>query len=148
LTEEEAKFTSWWKALAEEPDYYTNNEEGQKELADMIRKESERLLEEIGRSVKRTKEIIWLSRFCIACEHYREEGSRMKCDRWKVRIVKPFHGRPIWTSVSSRNGDGEKELVVENIDWDAKWKEISERIVEMSVRMVNGGFPYFCLKSK
>jgi hypothetical protein len=72
----------------------------------------------------------------------------MKCDRWKVRVVKPFHGRPIWASVSSRNGDGEKELVVENIDWDAKWKEISERIVEMSVDMVNGGFPYFCYKSK
>ena len=146
MTEEEAKLTSWWKALAEDPEYYTNTEQGQKELADMIRKESERLLEEIGRSVKRTKEIIWLSRYCNSCHHYRVDGRKMSCDRWKVRIVKPFHGRPIWSTVPSQKQDGEKEFVLEGIDWDSKWKEISERIIEMAVDMVNGGFPYFCYK--
>jgi hypothetical protein len=143
---EEAEFASWWRALAEDPDYYTNTEEGQKELAEMIRKESERLLEEIGRSVKRTKEIIWLSRYCKSCVHYRAEGRKTLCDRWKVRIVKPFHGRPIWAAARARGGEAEKEMVLEDIDWDEKWKEISEKVVEMSVEMVNGGFPYFCYK--
>jgi len=146
LAEEEAEFMSWWKALAEDPDYYTNTEQGQKELAEMIRKESERLLEEIGKSVKRKKEIIWLSRFCRSCHYYHEEGRRMNCHRWNVRVVKPFHGSPIWAKVPSKRGDNEKDMVVEGIDWDTKWKEISERVVEMSVDMVNGGFPYFCYK--
>jgi len=148
LTEEETEFVSWWKALAEDPDYYTNTEQGQKELAEMIRKESERLLEEIGRSVKRTKEIIWLSRYCRSCSHYKAEGRKMSCSRWGVRIVKPFHGRPIWANTPSKTGDDEKTRVVEDIDWDAKWKEISERVVEMAVDMVNGGYPYFCYKGR
>ncbi len=138
---------SWYRALAENPDYYTNTEQGQKELADMIRKESERLLEELGRSTKRTKEIVWLSRYCSACRYYRQEGRKMHCERWRVRIVKPFHGRAIWASIPSMRGDGEKELVVEGIDWDTKWKEISDRVVEMTIDLVNGGYPYFCYKS-
>jgi hypothetical protein len=145
---ESTEVVSWWQALAEDPDYYTNTEEGQKELAEMIRKESERLIEELGKSVKRTKEVIFLSRFCSACEHYKQEGRRMTCNRWHVRLVKPFHGRPIWAKVPSRSGNGEKELVVEGIDWDATWKEISERVIEMATNMVNGGYPYFCYESK
>ncbi len=144
----ETEFASWWQAVAEDPDYYTNTEAGQKELADMIRKESERLLEEIGRSVKRTKEIIWLSRFCGSCKYYRSEGRKMSCDRWHVRIVKPFHGRAIWREVPSQLRTGEKELVVDGIDWEEKWKEISDRVVEMAVEMVNGGYPYFCFTTK
>lgn len=146
--EEEEEFVSWYRALAENPDYYTNTEQGQKELAEMIRKESERLLEELGKSVKRTKEIIWLSRFCGACQHYKQEGRKMTCGRWGVRIVKPFHGRAIWANIPSRRGDGEKEMVVEGIDWDTKWKEISDRVVEMAIDLVNGGYPYFCYKSQ
>lgn len=145
---EETEFVSWWQALAEDPDYYTNTEAGQKELADMIRKESERLLEELGRSVKRTKEIIWLSRFCESCKYYRSEGRKASCDRWHVRIVKPFHGRAIWREVPSQLRTGEKELVVDGIDWEEKWKEISDRVVEMAVEMVNGGYPYFCFTTK
>jgi hypothetical protein len=110
----------------------------------MIRKESERLLEELGKSVKRTKEIIWLSRYCTSCRYFKTEGRRMTCNKWKVRIVKPFHGRAIWKHIPSRAGAEEKEPVVEDIDWDAKWKEVSDRIVEMAVDMVNGGYPYFC----
>ena len=143
---EETEFASWWQALARDPEYYTNTEQGQKELADMIRKESERLLEEIGRSVKRTKEIIWLSRFCTSCQHFKEEGRKMTCKKWGVRIVKPFHGQAIWKQIPSRSGADEKELIVDGIDWDARWKEISDRIVEMAVEMVNGGFPYFCYR--
>ncbi len=145
---ESTEVLSWWQALAEDPDYYTNTKEGQKELAEMIRKESERLLEEIGKSVKRTKEIIWLSRWCGACQYYKQEGRKMTCDKWHVRIVKPFHGRPVWESILSRKGRDEKELVIHAIDWDAKWKEISDRIVEMAIEMVNGGYPYFCYTSK
>jgi len=148
LSEEDSEFVGWWQALAEDPDYYTNTEQGQKDLADMIRKESERLLEEIGKSVKRTKEIIWLSKFCTSCHYFRQEGRRMTCKKWQVRIVKPFYGRAILKEVSSRTGGDEKEVVVEGIDWDARWKEVSERIVDMAVGMVNGGYPYFCYKGK
>lgn len=146
--ESEPEFANWWQALARDPDYYTNTEDGQKELADMIRKESERLLEEIGRTAKRTKEVVWLSRFCSACHYYKEEGRKMSCNRWQVRIVKPFHGRAIWKQVRSHTEPSEKEFIVEGIDWDSKWKEISDKIVEMAVDMVNGGFPYFCYRSK
>lgn len=139
---------SWYRALQENPDYYTNTEQGQKELAEMIRKESERLIEELGKSTKRTKEVIWLSRFCRECRHFSAESSRMRCGRWEARVVKPFHGRPIWTKVPSRTRAGEKELEVEGIDWDLKWHEISDKIVERSIDLVNGGFPYFCYKGK
>ena len=145
---EETEFANWWQALASDPDYYTNTEQGRKELAEMIRKESERLIEDLGRSAKRTKEIIWLSRFCSACHYFKADGRKMTCTRWGVRIVKPFHGRALWRKVPSRMGTDEKELVVEGIDWDAKWKEISDRVVEMAIEMVNGGFPYFCYKTK
>jgi hypothetical protein len=145
---EEEEFVNWYKAIAENPEYYTNTEQGQKELADMIRRESERLLEEIGKSVKRTKEIIWLSRFCDKCQYFNRESSRMRCNKWAVRIVKPFHGSPIWSSIPSRTTVGEKELVVEDIDWDRKWREISDKIVERAVELVNGGYPYFCYKGK
>ena len=142
------ELASWYKALAADPEYYTNTEQGQKELADMIRKESERLLEDIGKNVKRTKEIIWLSRFCGACQYYHQKGSKMTCNRWAVRIVKPFYGEPTWASIPSKLGSGEKEMVVDGIDWDVKWKEISDKIVEMAVGLVNGGYPYFCYKSR
>jgi hypothetical protein len=145
---EEEEFVSWYRALQENPDYYTNTEQGQKELADMIRRESERLIEELGRSAKRTKEIIWLSRYCSECEHFSMDHTRMRCSRWAVRIVKPFHGRPIWTQVPSKTNVGEKEAAVEGIDWDVKWKEISDKIVERSIDLVNGGYPYFCFKGR
>ena len=148
LVLEEEEFVSWYRALQEDPDYYTNTEQGQKELAEMIRKESERLIEELGKSVKRTKEIIWLSRFCNKCQHFSKEPSRMRCNKWAVRIVKPFHGRPIWSKVPSRTDIGEKELVVQGIDWDLKWREISDKIIERSIDLVNGGYPYFCYKGK
>ena len=148
MTEEREEFASWWLALARDPDYYTNTEQGQKELADMIRKESERLLEEIGKSVKRTKEIIWLSNFCTSCHYFKAEGRKTTCAKWRVRIVKPFHGRAIWKKVPSKTGADEKELVVEGVDWDARWKEVSEKVVDMAVGMVNGGYPYFCFKGK
>jgi hypothetical protein len=148
LSGEVEEYASWWLALARDPDYYTNTEQGQKELADMIRQESERLLEEIGKSVKRTKEIIWLSNFCRSCQYFGEEGRRMKCKKWQVRIVKPFHGRAIWRQVPSRSGNGEKEFEVEGIDWDSRWKEISDKVVDMAVSMVNGGYPYYCYRGK
>jgi len=49
---------TWQQALANDPEYYMNTKKGQEELAQMIRKESERLLEEIGKSVKHAKDII------------------------------------------------------------------------------------------
>ena len=148
MEKEEEGLTNWYKALAEDPEYYTTTEEGQKELADMIRRESERLIEELSKSVKRTKEVIWLSRFCPSCRYYADAGRKVTCQKWQVRIVKPFQGRAVWAKVaSSRSADG-KELVVEGIDWDSKWREISDQVVEMAVKMVNGGFPYFCFDGR
>lgn len=148
MTEEEPEFPSWYSAIAGDPHYYTETEEGQKELADMIRKESERIIEELGKSVKRTKEIIFLSHFCRDCRYFQLESKRMHCKRWTVRIVKPFYGRPIWGKAPSRTMKNEKELVVEGIDWNEKWREISDAIVERAVDLVNGGYPYSCFTSK
>jgi hypothetical protein len=135
---------SWQEALARDPEYYMNTKQGQEELSQMIRKESERLLEEIGRSVKPSKEIVWLSRHCVSCKFYLKKGTRAACERWNVRLVKPFYGKPIWEQVRPKTPDREKEMVVAGIDWDRKWKEISEKVVEWAVDQVNGGFPYFC----
>jgi hypothetical protein len=141
---QEDESLSWQEALARDPDYYMNTKEGQEELAQMIRRESERLLEEIGKSVKRTKEIIWLSRYCTSCKSFSREGSKNMCRQWNVRIVKPFYGRPVWELVHVKGNEMEKERVVSNIDWNKKWKEISDKIVEWAVEKVNGGYPYFC----
>jgi len=146
MDDEPEQQLSWYQALQQDPEYYTNTKQGQEELAKMIRQESERLLEEIGRSVKRTKEIIWLSKFCSACRFYDARGSRTMCQKWNVRVVKPFYGRPVWEKVPGKNTD-EKVLVVADVDWDQKWKEISDKIVEWAVEKVNGGYPYFCFAS-
>jgi len=37
---------------------------------------------------------------------------------------------------------------VEGIDWDLKWREISDKVVEQAINHVNGGFPYYCYKGK
>jgi hypothetical protein len=143
LQEDEERL-GWQEELARDPEYYMNTKEGQEKLAQMIRHESERLLEEIGKSVKRTKEIIWLSRYCTTCKSFAQQGSRTTCKRWNVKIVKPFYGRPVWESVPKKGNEMEKERVVSDIDWTKKWKEISDQIVEWAVEKVNGGYPYFC----
>lgn len=147
MQEDEVRL-SWQEELARDPEYYMNTKEGQEELAQMIRRESERLLEEIGKSVKKTKEIIWLSRYCTTCKFYSREGSRITCKRWNVRIVKPFYGTAIWETMASKTNEMEKERVVSNIDWNRKWKEISDKIVEWAIDKVNAGFPYFCYTRK
>jgi hypothetical protein len=139
--------TSWQQALAENPHYYMDTKQGQEELAQMIRKESERLLEEIGKSVKHTKDIIWLSKWCTSCKFYGSHGAKPMCSRWNARIVKPFYGQPIWEKLEVQ-GREDKELVVADIDWDRKWREISDKIVEWAVEKVNGGYPYFCYSNE
>ncbi len=145
---EDEELLSWYEKLAENPDYYTNTKEGQDELAQMIRRESERLLAELGKSVKRTREIIWFSRHCLDCNYFEKNNGRMQCGKWDVRIVKPFYGRAIWSRAPSKYNRDEKELVVEDIDWNSKWKEISDAIVEKAIDMVNDGYPYFCFTKK
>ncbi|MBI3116469.1 MAG: hypothetical protein HYZ12_03935 [Thaumarchaeota archaeon] len=146
--EEAEEPLSWQQALAEDPAYYMDTEAGRQELAAMIRKESERLIEELGKSVKRTREIIWLSRWCKECKFFEQNGSKIHCRRWDVRIVKPFYGKAVWSKVPARHREDEKELVVSDIDWNKKWKEISDTIVEWAVDKVNGGVPYFCFTSQ
>jgi hypothetical protein len=141
---DEEQTLSWQEAIAEDPAYYMDTEQGQKELAEMIRKESEKLIEELGKSVKRTREIIWLSRHCRNCKFFAENGLRTFCRRWDIRLVKPFYGKPLWSKVPSKVNEQEKEIIVSDIDWNKKWKEISDSIVEWAINQVNGGFPYFC----
>jgi hypothetical protein len=145
---EDEELLSWYEKLAENPDYYSNTEAGQQELAQMIRRESERLLAELGKKVTRTREIIWFSRHCLDCNYFEKNNGRMQCGKWEVRIVKPFYGRAIWSKVSSKYNRDEKELVVADIDWNSKWKEISDAIVEKAIDMVNDGYPYFCFTKK
>ncbi|MDA4129009.1 MAG: hypothetical protein OK422_06115 [Thaumarchaeota archaeon] len=145
---EEEESLSWYQAIAENPDYYNHTEQGQKELAEMIRKESERLLTELGKSLKRTREVIWLSRHCYDCKFFEKNNGRSHCNKWDVRIVKPFYGRAIWSKVTSMRNPDEKEMVVHDIDWNSKWKEISDAIIEKAVDMVNDGYPYFCFTRK
>jgi hypothetical protein len=138
---------TWQQALQSNPEYYMNSKQGQEELAQMIRKESERLLEEIGKNVKHAKDIVWLSKWCTSCKSYNDHGSRTMCNRWNARIVKPFYGQPVWEKLEVA-GKEEKELVVSDIDWDRKWREISDKIVEWAVEKVNGGYPYFCYSNE
>lgn len=147
LKDEEIE-VSWYKALSDDPDYYLYTEEGQKKLAEMIRKESERILEELGRRIRRTREIIWLSRYCEKCKYFSLEGNRMQCKKWAIRIVKPFYGVPIWRLTRSKTDEEEKELIIESIDWEKKWKEVSRALVELAIDMVNGGNPYYCFTEK
>jgi hypothetical protein len=142
------EFLSWYDAIASDPEYYTNTERGQKELAEMIRRESERLMEEIGKTVKRTKEIVWFSKHCLDCRFFEGAASRMRCIRWDVRLVKPFYGRPIWGTAPSKTERNQREPVVEGIDWSTKWIEISDLIVERATDLVNGGYPYSCFTSR
>lgn len=148
LEDGEEEPLNWYQALAEDPEYYMNTKDGQEELAQMIRRESERLIEEIGKTVKRTKEIIWLSRYCLSCKFHLSHGSRISCQKWNVRLVKPFYGRPVWEKVALKGNEREKELVVADIDWDRKWKEMSDKIIEWATDRVNGGYPYFCYSSE
>ncbi len=138
---------SWQEALAEDPVYYMDTEKGQKELAEMIRNESQRLLEELGRSPKKTREIIWFSKFCIGCRFYEQTARKMTCRRWNVRIVKPFYGKPIWTLIRSKASPEGMEESIHDIDWNKKWRNISDRIVDWAVEHVNDGAPYFCYES-
>jgi hypothetical protein len=135
---------SWQEALAEDPAYYMDTEQGKKELAEMIRKESERLLEELGRSVKRTREVIWLSRFCSSCRFHEKGERRITCHKWNVRIVKPFYGKVMWSYTPSKTNPEERVEVIRDIEWNRKWREISETVVEWAIDHVNGGLPYYC----
>ena len=44
----------------------------------------------------------------------------------------------------SKTDAEEKENAVSDIDWNRKWKEISDKVVEWAIDKVNGGMPYFC----
>lgn len=126
-------------------DYYLDTEEGKKKLLEEAKRQAEQALEEVARLHKPQRNIIWLSRFCTTCRFYSSSrGGRMSCERWGARIVKPFYGKPLW--FISRDEEGNQTFNVSDIDWERKWLQVSEKIVEEAIDGINNGEPYDCFE--
>lgn len=124
---------------------YLGTLEGSKTRAEIF--QSEDLLEILGYKKRTTREIIYASIHCLNCNHFeRYHGSYMRCLKNKMRLVRPFYGRAIWTEVKKENG--EKERIVADIDWDTKWLEVEEDRVLLAMKRANNGLPYECYETK
>ncbi|MEM0286815.1 MAG: hypothetical protein QXG05_01420 [Nitrososphaerota archaeon] len=132
----------WFEEVTENLDYYLNTEEGKKKLMEEAKKMAEQALEEVAKLHKPQREIIWLSKYCSKCIYFRQQASRMRCERWNARIVKPFYGKPLW--FISRDEEGNRTIDVTDVDWDKKWIAVSEIIVEQAIEHINDGNPYDC----
>jgi len=133
---------SWVKDVYENLDYYLGTEEGRRKLEEIARSESQRLEDEIARVHRPQREIIWMSKWCLRCSHVREHRGRYYCEFHNTRLVKPFHGRPLWAVVADQEGDAHYVLL--GIDWDKRWEEVEDYIVSAAMDAINGGRPYFC----
>ncbi len=133
----------WREEVSKDPDYYLDTEEGRNELVEMIKAETMRLLQQMkGR--QRVKEFIWLSRFCLNCSYFvKGKRSFMRCMKMDARIVKPFYGKPLWASVMTAYGE---ESSIVDIDWYSKSFEVSEILVEETIKGINKGYPYPCFE--
>jgi len=133
----------WREEVSKNLEYYLDTKEGRNELMEMIKTEAMRLLQQIkGR--QKVKEFIWLSRFCPNCSYFMK-GRRgfMRCVKLDARIVKPFHGKPLWAVMLTANGE---ESLIVGIDWHSKSLDVSEILVEEAINRVNNGFPYPCFE--
>lgn len=68
----------------------------------------------------------------------------MSCEKWNARIVKPFYGKPLW--FITRDEEGNQIMNVSDIDWNEKWLEVSEAIVQEAIENINNGRPYDCFE--
>ncbi|MGC8556232.1 MAG: hypothetical protein ACP5NG_04425, partial [Conexivisphaera sp.] len=126
---------SWVREVYENLDYYLGTEEGRHRLEEIAREESQRLEDEVARVHRPQREIIWMSKWCLRCSHAREHHGRYYCDLHGMRLVKPFHGRPLWAIVSEP--EGEAHYVLLGIDWDRRWKEVEEYMVRAAMESIN-----------
>ena len=58
--------------------------------------------------------------------------------------MKPFYGKVLWSYTPSKTNPDEKVEIIRDIEWNKKWREISDSIVEWAIDHVNGGMPYYC----
>lgn len=137
---------AWAEEITANLDYYLNTPEGRMKLLELAKKESEKKEEEALKQYRPKRNVIWLSRHCYRCKYFSQHGSRMKCTFWDAKIVKPFYGRPLW--FISFNELGKPILGISDVEWEDKWLNVEERIVEMAIDRINNGKPYPCYKSK
>ena len=142
MAEEEGGPFSWVKDVYENLDYYLGTEEGRRKLEEIARSESQRLEEEVVRVHRPQREIIWMSKWCLRCSYLRARGNRYYCEFHNSRLVKPFYGRPLWAVITGEEGDAHYVLL--GIDWDRRWEEVEEILVDAAMEAINGGRPYFC----
>lgn len=135
----------WREKVSQDLDYYLDTEEGRKELSEMIKAESEAILEYISKYRQRVKDIIWLSRFCLGCTYFSQlRRNYYRCGKHDARLVKPFFGKPLWATVTTSSG--QKELLITGVNWDEKSFNISDLVVEETMRRINRGHPYTCFQ--
>lgn len=137
----------WRERVSRDLDYFLDTEEGRKELSEMVKAETDAILEYIRTSRPRVRDVIWLSQYCRVCARF-NAGRRgyMRCEKHDARLVKPFFGKPIWATVVTTHG--EKELLVTGVDWNAKSFDISDMVIEEAIARINGGDPYRCFETK
>jgi len=140
---------SWFKELSEKLEYFLDTEEGRRELLARAeaRAKSYALLAEEEERRGNKREIIWLSYYCLHCKNFtRLSSQRMRCEKFQVRLVKPFYGKAIWSVVAAEGGG--YESVVSEIDWDKKVDGANELMANQAMRLINNGLPYPCYSSR
>tara|TARA_B100000315_G_scaffold144305_1_gene133303 strand:- start:1204 stop:1647 length:444 start_codon:yes stop_codon:yes gene_type:complete len=141
----EKQIIDWREKVSSDQDFYLNSLKGREKLSNMARSEEESIRERITRNPPRTKEIIWFSRYCSECTNFTEgRGKSIRCNKYKARLVKPLHGRPVWNEVTNARGD--KELLVKEIDWNERWVKVREGEEEKAIAEINSGRPYNCFE--
>lgn len=134
----------WMEEVTNNLDYYLDTEEGKQKLLEEAKRWAEQALEEVARVHKPQRNIIWLSKHCPDCKSFSQHGQRMSCEKWNARIVKPFYGKPLW--FITRDEEGNQIMNVSDIDWNEKWLEVSEAIVQEAIENINNGRPYDCFE--
>jgi hypothetical protein len=132
----------WVEDVTKNLDYYLKTEEGKRRLLELAKKESERVQEEVERVHRPQRNVIWLSKYCRTCRFFLSKGERLRCLKWDVRIVRPFYGRPLW--FIALNEMGRPVMSVSDLDWNHKWVDVTDGVVERAVEHINGGKPYEC----
>jgi len=140
--EEPPEKPEWVEEVTKNLDYYLKTEEGKQRLLDLAKKENERILEEVAKVHRPQRDIIWLSKYCRSCRYFGGRGERLRCQKWEVKIVRPFFGRPLW--FIALNEMGRPVMSVSGLDWDHKWIDVSDAIIAKAVDHINGGKPYEC----
>ena len=137
---------SWIEEITRNLDFYLNTAEGRAKLLEIARRESRKVQEEALKQHRPRRNIIWLSRYCYSCKYFKKQGRRMRCEFWDAKIVKPFYGKPLW--FLSFNELGKPIISVSDLEWDKKWIDVEERLIEMAIDRINGGKPYSCYVRK